>query len=276
MVEHNVGEGVQNNLFGTLYCAQAAMRSGVRNFVLISTDKAVRPTNVMGSTKRLAEMALQALSAEAAPVLFGDEAAVRHLNNTRFTMVRFGNVLGSSGSVIPLFREQIRTGGPVTVTHPNITRYFMTIPEAAQLVLQAGSMGQGGDVFVLDMGQPVKILELARKMIHLSGCSVRDAENPAGDIAIEFTGLRPGEKLYEELLIGENVAPTAHPMIMRANERFLPWADFCSFAGALCQAVESNDLTRVRQILRSVVDGYHPESDIVDWLYCQRRGKGSP
>jgi len=276
MVEHNVGEGVQNNLFGTLYCAQAAMRSGVRNFVLISTDKAVRPTNVMGGTKRLAEMALQALSAEAAPVLFGDEAAVRHLNNTRFTMVRFGNVLGSSGSVIPLFREQIRTGGPVTVTHPNITRYFMTIPEAAQLVLQAGSMGQGGDVFVLDMGQPVKILELARKMIHLSGCSVRDAENPAGDIAIEFTGLRPGEKLYEELLIGENVAPTAHPMIMRANERFLPWADFCSFAGALCQAVESNDLTRVRQILRSVVDGYHPGSDIVDWLYCQRRGKGSP
>ncbi|HBZ99390.1 polysaccharide biosynthesis protein [Stutzerimonas stutzeri] len=276
MVEHNVGEGVLNNLFGTLYCAQAAVRSGVRNFVLISTDKAVRPTNVMGGTKRLAEMALQALSAEAAPVLFGDEAGINHVNQTRFTMVRFGNVLGSSGSVIPLFREQIRAGGPVTVTHPNITRYFMTIPEAAQLVLQAGSMGQGGDVFVLDMGQPVKILELACKMIHLSGCSVRDADNPAGDIAIEFTGLRPGEKLYEELLIGENVTPTAHPMIMRANERFMPWSEFCSIIAALGQAVEQNDLAHVRQVLHGVVDGYHPEGDIVDWLFCQRHGKGSP
>lgn len=275
MVEHNVGEGMLNNLFGTLYCAQAAVRSGVRNFVLISTDKAVRPTNVMGGTKRLAEMALQALSAEAAPVLFGDPAGVNQVNKTRFTMVRFGNVLGSSGSVIPLFREQIRAGGPVTVTHPNITRYFMTIPEAAQLVLQAGSMGQGGDVFVLDMGQPVKILELACKMIHLSGCSVRNAENPSGDIAIEFTGLRPGEKLYEELLIGENVTPTAHPMIMRANEQFLPWGEFCLIIAALDQAVEQNDLARVRQVLHAVVDGYHPEGDIVDWLFCQQHGKSN-
>lgn len=275
MVEHNVGEGVLNNLFGTLYCAQAAVRSGVRNFVLVSTDKAVRPTNVMGSTKRLAEMALQALSAEAAPVLFGDPAGVNQVNKTRFTMVRFGNVLGSSGSVIPLFREQIRAGGPVTVTHPSITRYFMTIPEAAQLVLQAGSMGQGGDVFVLDMGQPVKIFELACKMIHLSGCSVRNAENPTGDIAIEFTGLRPGEKLYEELLIGEDVAPTAHPMIMRANERFVPWSEFCSIIAALDEAVEQGDLACVRHVLRTVVDGYSPEGDIVDWLFCQRHGESS-
>ncbi|CAM5340112.1 Polysaccharide biosynthesis protein OS=Stutzerimonas stutzeri OX=316 GN=N7335_02760 PE=4 SV=1 [Stutzerimonas stutzeri] len=183
--------------------------------------------------------------------------------------------LRSSGSVIPLFREQIRAGGPVTVTHPNITRYFMTIPEAAQLVLQAGSMGQGGDVFVLDMGQPVKILELACKMIHLSGCSVRNAENPSGDIAIEFTGLRPGEKLYEELLIGENVTPTAHPMIMRANEQFLPWGEFCLIIAALDQAVEQNDLARVRQVLHAVVDGYHPEGDIVDWLFCQQHGKSN-
>ena len=226
MVEHNIAEGVLNNLVGTLNTAQAAIRAGVSNFVLISTDKAVRPTNVMGSTKRLAEMVLQALSREAAPVLFDDDKALRQLNKTRFTMVRFGNVLGSSGSVIPLFHEQIRKGGPVTVTHPNITRYFMTIPEAAQLVIQAGAMGEGGDVFVLDMGEPVKIAELAEKMIHLSGLSVRSDRAPHGDIAIEFSGLRPGEKLYEELLIGDNVSPTEHPMIMRANEEHLPWDVF--------------------------------------------------
>ncbi|MEK1939859.1 MAG: nucleoside-diphosphate sugar epimerase/dehydratase, partial [Pseudomonas sp.] len=213
IVEHNVAEGVLNNVFGTLQTAQAALQAGVEHFVLISTDKAVRPTNVMGSTKRLAEMVLQALSAEKQPLLLGAKAGVC-ANRTRFTMVRFGNVLGSSGSVIPLFREQIRRGGPVTVTHPAITRYFMTIPEAAQLVIQAGGMGQGGDVFVLDMGQPVKILDLAEKMIHLSGLSVASARNPQGDITIEFTGLRPGEKLYEELLIGDNVSSTSHPMIM--------------------------------------------------------------
>ncbi len=217
MVEHNIAEGVLNNLVGTLNTAQAAIKAGVSNFVLISTDKAVRPTNVMGSTKRLAEMVLQALSRESAPVLFEDDNALRHLNKTRFTMVRFGNVLGSSGSVIPLFHEQICKGGPVTVTHPNITRYFMTIPEAAQLVIQAGAMGEGGDVFVLDMGQPVRIAELAEKMIHLSGLSVRSEKSPHGDIAIEFTGLRPGEKLYEELLIGDDVIATEHPMIMHAN-----------------------------------------------------------
>ena len=271
MVEHNIAEGVLNNLVGTLNTAQAAIRAGVSNFVLISTDKAVRPTNVMGSTKRLAEMVLQALSLESAPVLFEDSTPLRQLNKTRFTMVRFGNVLGSSGSVIPLFHEQIRKGGPVTVTHPNITRYFMTIPEAAQLVIQAGSMGEGGDVFVLNMGEPVKIAVLAEKMIHLSGRSVRSHKTPHGDIAIEFTGLRPGEKLYEELLIGDNVSPTEHPMIMRANEEHLPWEPFKVRLKELLDAVERDDYDRVRQLLRETVIGYKPEGEIVDWIHMKRR-----
>ena len=271
MVEHNIAEGVLNNLMGTLNTAQAAIKAGVTNFVLISTDKAVRPTNVMGSTKRLAEMVLQALSRECAPVLFADGEAVHQLNKTRFTMVRFGNVLGSSGSVIPLFHEQIRKGGPVTVTHPNITRYFMTIPEAAQLVIQAGSMGEGGDVFVLDMGESVKIAVLAEKMIHLSGLSVRSDKAPHGDIAIEFTGLRPGEKLYEELLIGDNVSPTEHPMIMRANEEHLPWEQLKVRLGELLDAVEHDDYERVRQLLRETVSGYKPEGEIVDWIHMKRR-----
>ena len=271
MVEHNIAEGVLNNLMGTLNTAQAAVKAGVTNFVLISTDKAVRPTNVMGSTKRLAEMVLQALSRESAPVLFADDEAVHQFNKTRFTMVRFGNVLGSSGSVIPLFHEQIRKGGPVTVTHPNITRYFMTIPEAAQLVIQAGSMGEGGDVFVLDMGEPVKIAVLAEKMIHLSGLSVRSDKTPHGDIAIEFTGLRPGEKLYEELLIGDNVSPTEHPMIMRANEEHLPWELFKERLSELLVAVECDDYERVRQLLRETVNGYKPEGEIVDWIHVKRR-----
>ncbi len=271
MVEHNVAEGVQNNLLGTVNTAQAAIKSGVSNFVLISTDKAVRPTNVMGSSKRLAEMVLQALSVEPAPVLFGDAEAVHRVNKTRFTMVRFGNVLGSSGSVIPLFREQIKRGGPVTVTHPNITRYFMTIPEAAQLVIQAGSLGQGGDVFVLEMGVPVKIVELAEKMIHLSGLTVRDAEKPHGDIAIEFTGLRPGEKLYEELLIGESVLPTEHPMILRAQEEFIAWEPLKQLLTELLQAIDADDYVRVRQLLRQTVNGYVPEGEIVDWIHCQQK-----
>lgn len=270
IVEHNVAEGVLNNVLGSLNTAQAAIQAGVEHFVLISTDKAVRPTNVMGSTKRLAEMLLQALSRETAPVLLGDCAGINQVNKTRFTMVRFGNVLGSSGSVIPLFREQIKRGGPVTVTHPKITRYFMTIPEAAQLVIQAGSMGQGGDVFVLDMGQPVKIAELAEKMIHLSGLSVRCEGNPSGDIAIEFTGLRPGEKLYEELLIGENVSPTGHPMIMRADEEHLPWEELKVVLEQLFKAVHQGDYKAVRQILRDTVNGYSPEEEIVDWIYQQR------
>ncbi|EKM94510.1 nucleotide sugar epimerase/dehydratase WbpM [Stutzerimonas degradans] len=273
MVEHNVAEGVLNNVLGTLNTAQAAVQAGVANFVLISTDKAVRPTNVMGSTKRVAEMVLQALSREAAPVLFGCDDAVHHVNKTRFTMVRFGNVLGSSGSVIPRFYQQIRSGGPVTVTHPKITRYFMTIPEAAQLVIQAGSMGQGGDVFVLDMGQPVRIAELAEKLIHLSGMSIRSEKSPHGDIAIEYTGLRPGEKLYEELLIGDNVSPTEHPMIMTANEEYLSWDQLKVLLSRLMAAVDEDDYPQVRQLLREVVSGYKPEGEIVDWIYQQRRAE---
>lgn len=271
MVEHNIAEGVLNNVIGTLNTAQAALQAGVSNFVLISTDKAVRPTNIMGSTKRLAELTLQALSREVAPVLFGDRANVSRVNKTRFTMVRFGNVLGSSGSVIPLFHKQIKSGGPLTVTHPKITRYFMTIPEAAQLVIQAGSMGLGGDVFVLDMGDPVRIVELAEKMVHLSGLSVRSERNPHGDIAIEFTGLRPGEKLYEELLIGDNVVATQHPMIMSANEDYLAWDVLKDKLTELLTAVEQDDYTRVRQLLRETVSGYSPEGEIVDWIYQQRR-----
>ncbi|KRA87201.1 hypothetical protein ASD91_16715 [Pseudomonas sp. Root68] len=271
MVEHNIAEGVLNNVIGTLNTAQAALQAGVANFVLISTDKAVRPTNVMGSTKRLAELTLQALSRELAPVLFGDTGNVSRVNKTRFTMVRFGNVLGSSGSVIPLFHKQIKSGGPLTVTHPKITRYFMTIPEAAQLVIQAGSMGQGGDVFVLDMGEPVRIVELAEKMIHLSGLSVRSEKNLHGDIAIEFTGLRPGEKLYEELLIGDNVAATQHPMIMTANEDHLSWDSLKVKLTELLAAVDQDDYTRVRQLLRDTVSGYTPDGEIVDWIYQQRR-----
>jgi len=271
MVEHNIAEGVLNNVLGTLYTAQAALQSGVANFVLISTDKAVRPTNVMGSTKRLAEMTLQALSREAAPILFGEKSNISQVKKTRFTMVRFGNVLGSSGSVIPLFHRQIKSGGPLTVTHPKITRYFMTIPEAAQLVIQAGSMGLGGDVFVLDMGEPVKIVELAEKMVHLSGLSVRSEKNPQGDIAIEFTGLRPGEKLYEELLIGDNVAQTQHPMIMSANEDHISWEALKVRLNQLLAAVDEDDYTRVRQLLRETVSGYTPDGEIVDLMHQQRR-----
>lgn len=271
MVEHNIAEGVLNNVVGTLNTAQAALKAGVANFVLISTDKAVRPTNVMGCTKRLAEMLLQALSRELAPVLFRDITNVSHVNKTRFTMVRFGNVLGSSGSVIPLFYKQIQSGGPLTVTHPKITRYFMTIPEAAQLVIQAGSMGQGGDVFVLDMGEPVKIVELARKMIHLSGLSICSEKNQYGDISIEFTGLRPGEKLYEELLIGDNVSATQHPMIMSANEDYLAWDVLKTKLAELLVAIEQDDYPRVRKILCDTVSGYTPDGDIVDWVYQQRR-----
>lgn len=269
MVEHNVAEGIMNNVFGTLNTAQAAIKCQVDNFVLISTDKAVRPTNVMGSTKRMAELVLQALSSEQAPHLWGEEARVNQVNRTRFTMVRFGNVLGSSGSVIPLFREQIRRGGPITVTHPDITRYFMTIPEAAQLVIQAGSMGKGGDVFVLDMGEPVTIVNLARKMIQLSGLTVRDEMNINGDIGITFSGLRPGEKLYEELLIGDNPERTAHEKIHRANEVFIPWAELHLILDTLRQAVRDDDYEQVRLTLLNVVQGYQPSNGIVDLIYEQ-------
>jgi FlaA1/EpsC-like NDP-sugar epimerase len=272
MVEHNTVEGVRNNVIGTLNTAQAAIAAGVEHFVLISTDKAVRPTNIMGSTKRLAEMVLQALSNELFTGLFSDsENQQQFANNTRFTMVRFGNVLGSSGSVIPLFRGQIKSGGPVTVTHPKMTRYFMTIPEASQLVIQAGAMGQGGDVFVLDMGDPVKIVELAEKMINLTGLTVRTEANPSGEIAIEFSGLRPGEKLYEELLIGDNVTPTQHPMIMRADEAFLPWSELEVILQQLLDAAKGNDCVLIRKILKQTVDGYSPQGEIVDLVFDQKK-----
>lgn len=256
LVEQNVVEGVRNNVFGTLYTARAAIAAKVETFVLISTDKAVRPTNVMGTTKRMAELVLQAFAKE------------KH--STRFCMVRFGNVLGSSGSVVPLFRKQIASGGPVTVTHPEITRFFMTIPEASQLVIQAGGMGKGGDVFVLDMGKSVKIVDLATKMIRLSGFEVRSDKNPDGDIAIEFSGLRPGEKLYEELLIGDDVTGTEHERIMTAHELHLSWADYSVILDKLDLACHEFDHEKIRAILLSTPTGFAPTDGICDLLFQQR------
>jgi len=244
LVEHNPIEGIRNNAVGTRRMAEAALAVGVETFVLISTDKAVRPTNVMGASKRLSELILQALA--------------RKGGATRFCMVRFGNVLGSSGSVVPLFRKQIAGGGPITLTHADITRYFMTIPEAAQLVIQAGSMGQGGEVYVLDMGKPVKIIDLARRMVHLSGLELRDDEHPDGDIAIEVVGLRPGEKLYEELLIGENVEGTSHPLIMRAYEHEVPWAVLTERLASLDEACQAFDYEEVLALLGVLVQEYAP------------------
>jgi FlaA1/EpsC-like NDP-sugar epimerase len=265
LVEHNPAEGVRNNVWGTRVCAEAAMRHSVRNFVLVSTDKAVRPTNIMGATKRLAEMVLQALAeVNAAVAAQGGRAPTA---KTTFSMVRFGNVLGSSGSVVPLFREQIKNGGPITLTHADITRYFMTIPEAAQLVVQAGAMGQGGDVFVLDMGQPVKIIDLARRMVELSGMTVRDELHPDGDIELTVTGLRPGEKLYEELLIGDNPKPTQHPRIMKAHEQFLSWTDLEQKLNALSIAMSVNDVPVIRGMLQELVSGYQPSGEVVDWVH---------
>jgi FlaA1/EpsC-like NDP-sugar epimerase len=259
LVEHNPAAGIKNNVLGTLHTAQAAAENGVADFVLISTDKAVRPTNVMGASKRLAEMALQAL----APTSTG----------TMFSMVRFGNVLGSSGSVVPKFRQQIREGGPITLTHPEVTRYFMTIPEAAQLVIQAGAMAKGGDVFVLDMGQPVKIMDLACRMVELSGLTVKDEHNPDGDVEIAVTGLRPGEKLYEELLIGDNPKPTQHPRIMKAHEEFMPWAEFEAQLSALEIALNVNDVGVIRLIMQKLVPGYNPSDEIVDWVYLEQEAE---
>jgi FlaA1/EpsC-like NDP-sugar epimerase len=265
LVEHNPAEGVRNNVWGTRVCAEAAMRHSVRNFVLVSTDKAVRPTNIMGATKRLAEMVLQALAeVNAAVAAQGGRAPTA---KTTFSMVRFGNVLGSSGSVVPLFREQIKNGGPITLTHADITRYFMTIPEAAQLVIQAGAMGQGGDVFVLDMGQPVKIIDLARRMVELSGMTVRDELHPDGDIELTVTGLRPGEKLYEELLIGDNPKPTQHPRIMKAHEQFLSWPQLGQKLNALSIAMSVNDVPVIRGQLQELVSGYQPSGEVVDWVH---------
>ncbi|MGP9801356.1 polysaccharide biosynthesis protein [Rheinheimera sp. NSM] len=257
LVEYNVVEGVRNNVFGTWYAAEAAIKTGVETFVLISTDKAVRPTNVMGASKRLAELVLQALA--------------QNQSQTRFCMVRFGNVLGSSGSVVPLFREQIRRGGPVTVTHKDIIRYFMTIPEAAQLVIQAGAMGQGGDVFVLDMGEPVKIADLAKRMIHLMGLEVKDDIHPNGDIEVHYSGLRPGEKLYEELLIGENVRETAHPRIMAADEICLSWSQMESLLLRLDALCDSFAVEQIIELMRAAPTGFNyscASSDLVVKAGC--------
>jgi FlaA1/EpsC-like NDP-sugar epimerase len=261
MVEGNAGEGVANNVFGTLNLARAAIENGVGRFVLISTDKAVRPTNVMGATKRVAELVLQALAAEPQPRFFDAPTSSKmgSGHQTCFTMVRFGNVLGSSGSVVPLFRRQLAQGGPLTVTHEEVTRYFMTIPEAAQLVLQAGAMANGGDVFVLDMGDPVKIIDLARRMVKLSGLSLRDEANPDGDIAIEITGLRPGEKLYEELLIGDNPQGTAHPRIMKAHEDFFQWSELAPALEELAVVAHQDDLAAIHAFMAQYVHGYQPD-----------------
>ena len=257
MVEFNNTEGVNNNVFGTLSCAQAAIDTGVKTFVLISTDKAVRPSNTMGATKRSAELVLQALSAEQ--------------SGTKFTMVRFGNVLGSSGSVIPLFKQQIEDGGPVTVTDENIIRYFMTIPEAVELVIQAGAMGTGGDVFILDMGKPVRIDDLAKKMIRLSGLEVKDGAHPDGDIEIKYTGLRPGEKLYEELLIGENSRKTDNPLIMCAEEDMLNWGELKVILDNLKIAIKEGDQQQLRELLTTAVPEFKPQCDIMDLLYIGKQ-----
>lgn len=247
LVESNPSEGIRNNVFGTLNMARIAQQNGVASFVLVSTDKAVRPTNVMGASKRMAELVLQAMAAQAD-------------GGTCFSMVRFGNVLGSSGSVVPLFRKQLAAGGPLTVTHAQVTRYFMTIPEAAQLVLQAGAMAQGGEVFVLDMGEPVRIIDLARRMVELSGMTVRDGEHPQGDIAIAITGLRPGEKLYEELLIGDNPTPTKHPRIMKAHEHFMSWPELLRQLTELQAAAEAGDAQAIRRVLQACVQGFRPDT----------------
>ncbi|MFU2511059.1 polysaccharide biosynthesis protein [Pseudoalteromonas sp. ASV78] len=261
LVEHNVVEGVRNNVFGTYYAAKAAVNARVETFVLISTDKAVRPTNVMGATKRMAELVLQGLA---------QTKGKGH--RTRFCMVRFGNVLGSSGSVVPLFRRQIKEGGPITLTHPDITRFFMTIPEAAQLVIQAGSMGKGGDVFVLDMGDSVKIKDLASKMVRLSGFEVKDENNPHGDIEIKCTGLRPGEKLYEELLIGDNVGETPHERIMTANEAMLPLPELNVFLEAFDIACHNFDHEMIRQLLLDAPTGFNPTDGICDLVWNAKKG----
>ncbi|MGJ7457507.1 polysaccharide biosynthesis protein [Halomonas sp. RA08-2] len=254
MVEYNVSEGVINNVFGTLETAKAAVAAGVGTFVLISTDKAVRPTNVMGTTKRMAELICQALSATQ--------------THTRFCMVRFGNVLGSSGSVIPVFRQQIAQGGPVTVTHPEITRFFMTIPEAAELVLQAGAMGKGGDVFALDMGEPVRIATLAQRMIKLSGFEVRAEDGSSGDIDIVYTGLRPGEKLYEEILVGQDSLSTEHPRILSEKEIHWEWGRLEAHLTALREAVHKRDVAQIRQLLLSAPTAYQPNGPICDLEWC--------
>ena len=269
LVEHNVIEGVKNNIFGTYYAAKAAFESGVETFVLISTDKAVRPTNIMGASKRFAELILQGL----AQVVENNSKITKDQIGTHFCMVRFGNVLGSSGSVVPLFQAQIHNGGPVTVTHPEIIRYFMTIPEAAQLVIQASAMGTKGEVFVLDMGEPVKILDLAKRMIHLSGLTVKDERNPDGDIEIKITGLRSGEKLYEELLIGDNATGTQHPRIMQAEETSISFYKLTEIINQLGNSIEQYDIENIIKILSNTVSGYVANKGIRDYVWMAKNSE---
>ena len=258
IVEENPFEGIKNNLLGTLSLAELAKKYGVSSFVLVSTDKAVRPTNIMGATKRLAEMVLQAFSDSNCPTLF--------------SIVRFGNVLDSSGSVIPKFREQIRSGGPITVTHPDVTRFFMTIPEAAALVIQAGVLSEGGDIFILDIGQTIKIVDLAKNLIQFSGLTLRDDAHPQGDIEIQFTGLRAGEKLFEEMLIGDNLTVTAHPQILRAREEYMPWENLKNEISVIENCVRESDIVELRTVLSRIVNGYVPNKQIVDWTYISCQG----
>lgn len=257
MVEHNPAEGLRNNVFGTRCVAEAAIRQGVPSFVLVSTDKAVRPTNIMGASKRLCEMILQAFAAEPA-------------HNTCFSMVRFGNVLGSSGSVVPLFRRQIKEGGPLSITHREITRYFMSIPEASQLVIKAGTFAHGGEVFLLDMGDPVKIIDLARRMVELSGLTVRDEAHPEGDIEIRVTGLRPGEKLYEELLIGNNPEPTLNPRIFKASEQYMPWSELEPELACMKEAIGRNDVGEIKMLLKRIIPEYQPSAETSDLVAMER------
>ncbi len=261
MVEQNPAEGIRNNVFGTRSIAEVARQHGVRSVVLVSTDKAVRPTNIMGASKRLCEMILQALAAEPG-------------HSTCFSMVRFGNVLGSSGSVVPLFRNQIKSGGPLTITHEEITRYFMTIPEAAQLVIQAGAMASSGDLFLLEMGEPVKIVDLARNMIELSGLTLRSSENPDGDIEISFTGLRPGEKLYEELLIGNHSLPSANPRIFKTREHFIPWSALQAELDQLAAAINSNDARSIKSLLKQLIPEYQPTIETTEDLLAMEKQNG--
>ena len=255
LVEENPFEAVSNNIYGTKICAESADETGVETFVLISTDKAVRPTNIMGATKRFAELILQSMALT---------------SKTNMTIVRFGNVIGSSGSAIPLFQKQIKNGGPVTVTDPEVIRYFMTIPEAAELVIQAGAMGKGGDVFVLDMGEPVKIVELAKKLIRLSGMELKTSDNPDGDIEIKFTGLRAGEKLYEELLIGDNVSSTNHERILSAREQYLSEIEINSFLREIEEAEKTGDTEALKEILKNAIVGFTPDKEIVDVIYVEK------
>lgn len=273
LVEHNPAEGLKNNVFGTLTMVNVAINNEVPNFILVSTDKAVHPTNMMGASKRLAEMILQALVAEKSQLVKSKDRSLMTARQTHLSMVRFGNVLNSSGSVIPLFRKQIKAGGPVTLTHEEVTRYFMTIPEAAQLVMQAGAMsGQehAAEVFVLDMGESVKIIDLARRMIEMSGFRVKDTNDPEGDIAIEVTGLRPGEKLYEELLIGNNVQLTAHPRIIKAHEEFIEWENLEPALESLKISIDRNDIKGMQLVLKKIVWGYKPHRDIMDWIDMEK------